>query len=464
MSLAFADPHAYYFCKVKGCECKSLCWNFGPEQRRCAECGHAGPRHYSHFNQTVINPINRYGYVGDGKKGFLSLRDDILRPAQLRRTKADVKDDVKLPYLTINVERITQDEVEKDFYESLYMLTRAKFDGYVAKGSVLHNYAHIFELLSRLRQTCDHPYLVVHSKSNATKLAGVDAAKAGSLEQSGGAGAPGGGGDGAEAPDAGGGSNKAPDGKEGGRGKQKQPAPDGKEGGRGKRKQSAPAEPLETEDAFDSEGFEPTAGVETPKHYCGICADSVEVDDAALTGCGHVFHVACITEYASCAPTANGAKVTCPACRVPLTVDLQPADLSMAKRIKDAASSGEGKGGKAAKGKGGSLIPSKSILSRIDLGKYTSSTKVESLMAGLRLMRDEDAAAAKAWQAAVSGAGETSAPSGPSTSEPSTTDTGSPQTPPLKNKAIIFSQYTSMIEIVEWRLRKEGFVIAKVRP
>jgi DNA repair protein RAD16 len=40
-------------------------------------------------------------------------------------------------------------EVERDFYESLYMLTRAKFDGYVKKGSVLHNYAHIFELLSR---------------------------------------------------------------------------------------------------------------------------------------------------------------------------------------------------------------------------------------------------------------------------------------------------------------------------
>ena len=78
------DPHAYYFCKVKGCECKSLCWNFGPEQRACRECGHAGLRHYSHFNQTVINPINRYGYVGDGRKGFLTLRNDILLPAQLR--------------------------------------------------------------------------------------------------------------------------------------------------------------------------------------------------------------------------------------------------------------------------------------------------------------------------------------------------------------------------------------------
>ena len=46
-------------------------------------------------------------------------------------------------------------------------MPRAKFDGYVKKGSVLHNYAHIFELLSRLRQTCDHPYLVVHSRTKA---------------------------------------------------------------------------------------------------------------------------------------------------------------------------------------------------------------------------------------------------------------------------------------------------------
>ena len=30
------------------------------------------------------------------------------------------------------------------------------------------------------------------------------------------------------------------------------------------------------------------------------------------------------------------------------------------------------------------------------------------------------------------------------------------------NKAIVFSQYTSMIEIVEWRLKKENFVIAKL--
>ena len=81
------------------------------------------------------------------------------------RTKAERAADVKLPPLEIKVHATEMDEVERDFYESLYMLTRAKFDGYVKKGSVLHNYAHIFELLSRLRQTCDHPYLVVHSRT-----------------------------------------------------------------------------------------------------------------------------------------------------------------------------------------------------------------------------------------------------------------------------------------------------------
>ena len=163
---------------MKGCDCKSLCWNFGPSQRACTTCGPASPRHYSHFNQTVINPINRYGYVGDGKKGFLTLRNDILQPAQLRRTKAERAADVKLPPLEITVQETEMDEVERDFYESLYMLTRAKFDGYVKKGSVLHNYAHIFELLSRLRQTCDHPYLVLHSRTAGATGATLGAPKA----------------------------------------------------------------------------------------------------------------------------------------------------------------------------------------------------------------------------------------------------------------------------------------------
>ena len=374
------DPHAYYFCKVKGCECKSLCWNFGPEQRACSACGHAGPRHYSHFNQTVINPINRYGYVGDGRKGFLTLRNEILRPAQLRRTKSERSEDVKLPPLTIDIRETEMNEVERDFYESLYMLTRAKFDGYVKKGSVLHNYAHIFELLSRLRQACDHPYLVLHSKS---------APSTAEVKTEGVAGGFGGGGD-----EGGGEKDGGGEGKEG-----------GKQKGKGKRNSGELSENPEPE---------AIAGTEEPKYYCGMCQDEVDPDDAALAGCKHVFHRECIAQYAACAP-ARGEKVTCPACRAPLTIDLQPADLTGAARTVPVARK------RAARA---DELPSKSILSRVDLSKYTSSTKVESLVEGLRDMRAEKDG--------------------------------------HLNKAIVFSQYTNMLDIVEWRLKKEGFVIAKL--
>lgn len=36
-----------------------------------------------------------------------------------------------------------------------------KFDQFVEQGRVLHNYASILELLLRLRQCCDHPFLVM---------------------------------------------------------------------------------------------------------------------------------------------------------------------------------------------------------------------------------------------------------------------------------------------------------------
>lgn len=38
---------------------------------------------------------------------------------------------------------------------------QVKFDQFVEQGKVLHNYASILELLLRLRQCCDHPFLVM---------------------------------------------------------------------------------------------------------------------------------------------------------------------------------------------------------------------------------------------------------------------------------------------------------------
>ena len=38
---------------------------------------------------------------------------------------------------------------------------QVQFDKFVAQGSVLNNYANILELLLRLRQCCNHPFLVI---------------------------------------------------------------------------------------------------------------------------------------------------------------------------------------------------------------------------------------------------------------------------------------------------------------
>lgn len=78
----------------------------------------------------------------------------------LRRTKEERQADIKLPPLSIVVRKDAPSAEEVDFYEALYMQSRVQFSTYAKQGTVLHNYAHIFDLLTRLRQAVDHPYLV----------------------------------------------------------------------------------------------------------------------------------------------------------------------------------------------------------------------------------------------------------------------------------------------------------------
>ncbi|RLM64296.1 hypothetical protein C2845_PM16G03140 [Panicum miliaceum] len=89
----------------------------------------------------------------------------ILRPLMLRRTK-ETKDKIGSPILVlppahIEVVECEQSEHERDFYEALFRRSKVQFDKFVAQGSVLNNYANILELLLRLRQCCNHPFLVI---------------------------------------------------------------------------------------------------------------------------------------------------------------------------------------------------------------------------------------------------------------------------------------------------------------
>ena len=100
----------------------------------------------------VLNPIRRYGCVGAGREAMRRLRRDVLAPTVLRRTKDQRACDVRLPARTVTIRRHRFSPAELDFYTALYSRSQARFDTYVHKGTLLHNYAHVFQLLSRLRQ------------------------------------------------------------------------------------------------------------------------------------------------------------------------------------------------------------------------------------------------------------------------------------------------------------------------
>ncbi|PKI44138.1 hypothetical protein CRG98_035482 [Punica granatum] len=93
----------------------------------------------------------------------------------LRRTKETNDKEGRpifvLPPTDIQVIECEQTEAEHDFYDALFNRSKAQFDQFVEQGKVLHNYANVLELLLRLRQCCNHPFLVM---SNTQKYADLN--------------------------------------------------------------------------------------------------------------------------------------------------------------------------------------------------------------------------------------------------------------------------------------------------
>ncbi|XP_071711412.1 DNA repair protein RAD5A [Rutidosis leptorrhynchoides] len=111
------------------------------------------------WNKLIQKPFE------DGDARGLSLVQNILKPIMLRRTKFSTDKEGRpilvLPPAEMQVIYCEQTEVEKDFYDALFKRSKVKFDQFIEQGRVLHNYASILELLLRLRQCCDHPFLVM---------------------------------------------------------------------------------------------------------------------------------------------------------------------------------------------------------------------------------------------------------------------------------------------------------------
>ncbi|KAK2196392.1 bifunctional Helicase superfamily 1-2 [Babesia duncani] len=176
-------PYAYILCNREDCTCACTdlkTRDFG----KCDVCGHGRAHHYSYFNRHILNPIVYSGYANDGKRAMDLLHNDVFKRILLRRTKLEKADDVRLPPLNVKIRRDQLTEQERDFYTAIENNSLVKFDTFVQEGTLLHNYAHIFDLLTRLRQAVDHPYLIIYGPSSiASKAHDAKAFGQNTLEQ-----------------------------------------------------------------------------------------------------------------------------------------------------------------------------------------------------------------------------------------------------------------------------------------
>ncbi|PRT57094.1 DNA repair protein RAD16 [Wickerhamiella sorbophila] len=132
---------------------------------------------------------------------------------------------------------------------------------------------------------------------------------------------------------------------------------------------------------------------------CRLCDD--EAEDAIRSKCHHLFCRMCIKEYIE-GFTGADDQLECPVCHVGLTLDLTAPAIEIGEEISQKAS----------------------IVNRIRMDNtWRSSTKIEALLEELFKLR------------------------------------GNKQT----IKSIVFSQFTSMLDLVEWRLARAGFKTVKLQ-
>lgn len=125
---------------------------------------------------------------------------------------------------------------------------------------------------------------------------------------------------------------------------------------------------------------------------CNICDEPAE--EAIRSKCRHDFCRSCVKNFVQ-SVEASGGDADCPRCHIPLAIDFDQPDLEQNEED----------------------VKKSSIINRIKMGEWTSSTKIEMLVYDLYKLRSKKQTL----------------------------------------KSIVFSQFTSMLQLIEWRLRRAGF-------
>lgn len=116
---------------------------------------------WQRFSEDINKPIKKWD-GNEREEGMIKLQA-LLRSITLLRTKDSLLDGIPIIPLPARTEIPAPAEFDKDqreFYLALEHKHQVKFNKYLAAGSVMKNYAYILVLILRLRQVCDHPFLI----------------------------------------------------------------------------------------------------------------------------------------------------------------------------------------------------------------------------------------------------------------------------------------------------------------
>ncbi|MCJ1224733.1 hypothetical protein MMC12_001378 [Toensbergia leucococca] len=114
------------------------------------------------FNREITKPLMK-GHSEHAKKQAMQRLQTLLKAVSLRRTKIstiDGKPILTLPERTNTVQHAAFSEDESSFYHALETKTQLQFNKYLKAQSVGRNYSNVLVLLLRLRQACCHPHLI----------------------------------------------------------------------------------------------------------------------------------------------------------------------------------------------------------------------------------------------------------------------------------------------------------------
>ncbi|PVU88740.1 hypothetical protein BB559_005415 [Furculomyces boomerangus] len=313
------EPFSFYLCSK--CNCEGTEWKFGYNEYKCRECDHSSHQHVCWWNFEILKPIQNNGSRGIGEVAFAKLRS-LIDSMMLRRTKIEKASDLGLPPKVVVLRKDRFSPEELDFYNSLFTNSRRAFDTFASNGTVLNNYANIFELITKMRLAVNHPDLLT------AKL------------------------------------------------------------------KSSKADVL----------------------VCTVC--QYESEDPIVSKCKHTFCRGCAIQYVE---SCTSGSPQCPSCFAALTIDLtQPTFEEPETGNIQIASKDHGEDTMITTPK--TMVYRRSIVNRIDMTRWVSSTKIEALVEELQKLRRSDA----------------------------------------NIKSIVFSQYVSFLDLVQWRLNRAGFSVCRL--